>query len=122
MKPIKLIDAQMDAALGLETTMNHEATGNLKCWHVIDRSGEKAREGLTKSQAMQMAHTIGRAQYCRDGFKLVVCAGAAHDNPHIDNCMQCAPRWGWVMVPIESEPEDKRELTHVEKTLLGALK
>ncbi len=25
----------------------------------------------------------------------VPCDGAAHDNPHIDNCLRCAPRWGW---------------------------
>jgi hypothetical protein len=24
------------------------------------------------------------------------CPGAAHRNPHIDHCMVCAPRWGWV--------------------------
>jgi hypothetical protein len=26
---------------------------------------------------------------------LARCRGAAHENPHIDNCMTCAPRWGW---------------------------
>lgn len=36
---------------------------------------------------------------CRDcavarGF-LVKCDGEAHSNPMIDNCMGCAPRWGW---------------------------
>lgn len=24
------------------------------------------------------------------------CEGDAHSNPHIDNCMRCAPRWGWL--------------------------
>lgn len=24
------------------------------------------------------------------------CGGEAHSNPFIDNCMRCAPRWGWV--------------------------
>jgi hypothetical protein len=24
------------------------------------------------------------------------CTGEAHGNPHIDNCGQCAPRWGWL--------------------------
>jgi len=24
------------------------------------------------------------------------CDGEAHGNPHIDNCGQCAPRWGWL--------------------------
>lgn len=27
---------------------------------------------------------------------LEVCDGDAHGNPHIDNCHQCAPRWGFV--------------------------
>ena len=110
MKPIKLTDAQMDAALGIA----NESTGNRKCWHVIDtRDMIVEHERLTLRQARQMSHLPHRT-YCRDGFKIVQCDGEAHDNPHIDHCMQCAPRWGWVMVP--------RELTHVEKTLLGALK
>ena len=28
------------------------------------------------------------------------CGGEAHSNPFIDNCMRCAPRWGWVG-PVE---------------------
>jgi len=24
------------------------------------------------------------------------CGGEAHSNAHIDNCMRCAPRWGFV--------------------------
>ncbi len=27
---------------------------------------------------------------------LVKCEGEAHSNAYIDNCMQCAPRWGWI--------------------------
>lgn len=27
---------------------------------------------------------------------LVKCEGEAHSNPFIDNCMTCAPRWGFV--------------------------
>jgi hypothetical protein len=23
------------------------------------------------------------------------CPGEAHENPNIDGCMMCAPRWGW---------------------------
>jgi hypothetical protein len=38
----------------------------------------------------------------RKGFVLVPCPGAAHENPHIDNCATCAPRWGWVEVHIET--------------------
>lgn len=24
------------------------------------------------------------------------CGGEAHSNPYTDNCMLCAPRWGWI--------------------------
>lgn len=34
----------------------------------------------------------------RNGFVLVPCDGSSHENPHIDNCGMCAPRWGWVEV------------------------
>lgn len=27
---------------------------------------------------------------------LTPCEGEAHSNAFIDNCMRCAPRWGWV--------------------------
>jgi len=26
---------------------------------------------------------------------LEVCRGEAHSNLNIDNCLTCAPRWGW---------------------------
>jgi hypothetical protein len=26
---------------------------------------------------------------------LAACPGMAHSNPHVDNCLICAPRWGW---------------------------
>lgn len=26
---------------------------------------------------------------------LELCPGSAHSNAFIDNCTQCAPRWGW---------------------------
>lgn len=33
----------------------------------------------------------------RAGLKpLEPCGGEAHSNPFIDNCMRCAPRWGWL--------------------------
>ena len=28
--------------------------------------------------------------------RMLPCTGDAHSNPHIDNCMICAPRWGEV--------------------------
>ena len=36
----------------------------------------------------------------RPGYRLIPCDGAAHSNPHIDNCSLCAPRWGWREVPV----------------------
>ena len=33
----------------------------------------------------------------REPTGLVPCPGDAHSNPHIDNCMICAPDWGHVM-------------------------
>ena len=33
-------------------------------------------------------------------YHAVPCAGAAHSNPHIDNCGLCAPLWGRVVVPV----------------------
>lgn len=32
---------------------------------------------------------------------LVACNGEAHSNGYIDNCMLCAPRWGWLELPKE---------------------
>lgn len=40
-----------------------------------------------------------RVRPARKGYHLVPCPGTAHSNPHIDNCGQCAPRWGWIEVP-----------------------
>jgi len=33
-------------------------------------------------------------------WHLVPCDGAAHSNAYIDNCGTCAPRWGFVCVPV----------------------
>ena len=33
-------------------------------------------------------------------WHLVPCPGDAHSNPNIDNCGQCMPRWGEVVVPV----------------------
>lgn len=37
----------------------------------------------------------------KPGHHLVPCDGEAHRNPHIDNCLTCAPRWGFVEIPVE---------------------
>ena len=49
--------------------------------------------------------------YCEDcairnGY-LVECTGEAHSNPYIDNCAECAPRWGYV----RSNKDDTRNTT-----------
>jgi len=129
-KPIKLTDAQLDTALGLEgNEMDNENTGNRKCWRVCYPHINGVDVPMwTRMTVKEARASVARCrddgeknfQYCRDGFKLIPCDGGAHSNPHIDNCMKCAPRWGWVMVP--DAIEEKRELTPVEKTLLGALK
>lgn len=52
-------------------------------WHV--RTPDKAKSDLD--------------YWVRDGYRLVRCPGAAHSNPYIDSCTQCAPAWGWLAVP-----------------------
>jgi hypothetical protein len=89
---------------------NNNATGNRKCWKVINVTNGAVSEKLagvrfTRKEAQKTAdHLSGingceRARVCRDGYKLIPCDGEAHSNPHIDNCGKCAPRWGFVMVP-----------------------
>ncbi len=135
--------------------MDNYATGNRKCWFISRNVGtpnEASGPSIhTLSEAKRLCEMVRDAAYCRDGYKLVPCHGAAHDaavNGMIDNCLICAPRWGWVMVPADDRAthldwcdecfqakrrgvssdcadapkELRRELTHVEKTLLGALK
>jgi len=82
-------------------------TGNRKCWHVVNmRGSDIAMDRLTLSQAKTVASNFRDATYCRDGYKLIPCAGAAHGNPYIDNCSICAPRWGVVMVPATEQSND----------------
>lgn len=37
----------------------------------------------------------------KKGHHLVACPGAAHSNAHIDHCGLCAPRWGYIEIPVE---------------------
>lgn len=46
------------------------------------------------------AQPIGQTKP-RMGKRLVPCIGEAHGHPYIDNCMMCAPRWGWMEVDDE---------------------
>lgn len=39
------------------------------------------------------------------------CPGEAHENPYIDNCMICAPRWGYFLCcPHCSATLDKKSM------------
>ncbi len=45
-------------------------------------------------------------------FHAIPCPGEAHSNPHIDNCMLCAPLWGKIVLPVECETlEDWQNLS-----------
>lgn len=47
---------------------------------------------------------------------LVACHGEAHDNPYIDHCLVCAPRWG--LVPANPLPViTMTDITRVSKIL-----
>jgi hypothetical protein len=47
--------------------------------------------------------TNSKVKPARAGYALIPCDGAAHSNPHIDNCLSCAPRWGWREVKSKIE-------------------
>lgn len=60
---------------------------------------------MTQADARKAARlsVVSRSPAARDRWtallvecesRLVPCTGEAHSNPHIDNCMQCAPFWG----------------------------
>ncbi len=55
------------------------------------------REGIEIQNRLD-AERVGQTPPAA-GHHLVACDGAAHSNPHIDNCHTCAPRWGWVEIP-----------------------
>jgi hypothetical protein len=86
-------------------TKDIHKTGNRKCWHVVDPVTGGAMAfvplNMTRREAEKQLATrpiLSSGQLCRDGYHLIPCPGQAHSNAHIDNCSQCAPRWGWVMV------------------------
>jgi hypothetical protein len=47
-----------------------------------------------------MAKRTKNPKVLAEKVHLVPCTGEAHGNPYIDNCMMCAPHWGWVEVPV----------------------
>lgn len=58
---------------------------------------EEARAAADRIEATPDADGIApTCDVVRSGYRLIPCDGEAHTNPHIDNCLRCAPRWGWV--------------------------
>lgn len=62
----------------------------------IDDVREIVAEGLRDSPnhpiVQMLAHLVHERYYLEP---LQPCTGEAHNNPYIDNCGVCAPRWGW---------------------------
>ena len=63
-----------------------------------NRSG-KAGAAVSNHDTRKAAQAECKRRNAPEPTHLVPCTGAAHSNPHIDNCMMCAPRWGQVEVP-----------------------
>lgn len=53
-----------------------------------------ARVVVENAEANELLSTL-------DQFPLEECTGEAHSSAHIDNCMACAPRWGWVGATVK---------------------
>ena len=79
-------------------------TGNRKCWRVIDVRDMTVIE-TQLSYAMAAKSAGGHFKPCCEGYKLISCDGAAHGNPNVDNCTQCAPLWGWIMIPDRTDEQ-----------------
>lgn len=54
---------------------------------------DKVRAALAARQSPEDIEAMLARQYGIEPLK--GCNGAAHDNPYIDNCGTCMPRWGW---------------------------
>jgi len=64
----------------------------------IDIAGEKISKGLYNAVK---GRGIGSVfNYRGSNYLVRSCPGAAHTNPHIDNCGTCAPLWGRLLVKI----------------------
>lgn len=59
------------------------------------------------TKGLPESHTL--LGYIRKGYRLEPCPGAAHSNPHIDNCMLCAPLWGWIVVAADEASDQCKE-------------
>lgn len=124
MKPIKLTDAQMDAALGLRDAGINEVTrmqgfplhGDAdelrRIVRVMDNTAEWALDGYSVAELIRMftAHAACDWDYYPDQW--------TQDQRDAAARLGVVPTFDDNGVPTEVD----RELTHVEKTLLGALK
>lgn len=60
---------------------------------------DELREIVAHRQALRVAVPLHRLESLLAKYNLEPlqpCEGEAHSNAHIDNCMRCAPRWGFV--------------------------
>ena len=57
---------------------------------------DELREMAAKSDRTYTATELGDWLAQHNVPPLEICTGEAHSNAFIDNCMVCAPRWGFV--------------------------
>lgn len=57
---------------------------------------DRLREMATRTERTYTATELGDLLAQFNIAPLEVCTGEAHSNAFIDNCMVCAPRWGFV--------------------------
>lgn len=75
------------------------AKANPNDFHLVARSRaakllNDLRQALARRDDPEAIENFIQRQYGID--PLLPCRGEAHENPHVDHCMLCAPRWGWV--------------------------
>lgn len=66
-------------------------------------AGYKSRHGSYQEQAARgeaLANLIEAALAAKHVKLPEECHGEAHSNAYIDNCMVCAPEWGWILDKI----------------------
>jgi hypothetical protein len=56
------------------------------------RDGQQARIAVVSKPEVALRELLMEAGIPA----LAPCEGEAHSNAHIDNCLSCAPRWGYV--------------------------
>ena len=74
----------------------------------------KAAEILNELRVMIFRKQFDLLEHYLHGQDISVvkeCTGEAHNNPHIDNCMICMPRWGIILDESLAHYLDAKELT-----------